>query len=35
MTIKIVLDLWLAASGGSVIGFVIAAILLIGREGDK
>lgn len=35
MTIKIVLALWLAASGGSVIGFVIAAILLIGREGDK
>ena len=35
MTIKAILSLWLAASAGGVIGFVIAAILLIGKEGDK
>ena len=35
MTIKAILSLWLAASGGGVIGFVMEAILLIGKEGDK
>lgn len=34
MTIKMILALWLAASGGGVIGFVMAAILHVGKDGE-